>query len=185
MARRFACCPLFFILVGLSPAWAQENFEEVFKNPYVVALQDIMNTWDDGELIIEKDEVADDFFSAVQRRSDDPVYDFEADTNYIDVMQERWETLPESLAPELSFSSGARLVMIGSVFDRHAEISEEVEDPTEFLEHFKMAIYTVFSASQLEAKDAEIGAIDARSVLYAYDAFWSRPWPICCWRSAR
>ena len=100
-------------------------------------------------------------------------------------MERRWSHLPATLKGERPLSTGARLILLGTVYDRNEEIEQILATTADFDTEFEMSIYITLGASQQEALLAGRETIDARSVLAELKDFWSIPYPFCCWRVER
>ncbi len=181
-----ATWPLVFALIMFPvPATSQDNFDDVFENEYVVQMNSLLDKWNSRDYKLLKSDVEKQFMEAVQIRAAKPIYKFEKRRDYIEIMQKRWSSLPNQLVPKKAVTLGARLVIIGSIYDRRDQLGEILPDAEEFEQEFQMAIYVTLGSSQQEAIKYNRDDIDARSVFSGFWEYWSIPYPICCWRWRR
>lgn len=175
------------IIVGMTPfkVECQQFIQPLLNDPYVKVLFQVLDTWDAGKLIIEKREVEKDFIDAIKRRNATPISAFEKSEQYIPEVTKRWETLPKTLTREKALTLGARMVLAGPLYDHREEVAMVVREPGQLQVRLRMELFVVLAAGQLEAIRQDLRNIDGTSILRGYSAFWSIPWPFCCWKVRR
>lgn len=189
----FTALSLFFIVfiaINIDKAEAQEDIgaevDAALESPYPQVLSEIFNDWDNKKISAKTEELRGAFEAALDRRVANPVYAFEKDPSYKDLMLSRFDTLGAAIEPELKLSIGARVVLLGSMIDKQEDLETYLGgQPDEFLNKLQMETFVTLGASQEEALAAGVQQIDARSVAAAYDEFRSVLYPFCCWRTYR
>lgn len=167
------------------PTEGQEFIQPVLRDPYVKALFQVLDTWDAGNLVINRVEVEKDFFTALTRRKEKPISAFERSEQYIPEMTKRWKALPEILARQVPLTPGARMVMAGPLYDHREQLASLVREPNQLQVRLRMEFFVVLASGQLEAISQKKKDIDGVSILRGYSSFWSIPWPFCCWGERR
>lgn len=178
---------IFFLILCIVPIQAEsQQFIQPFLNdPYIKALLKILDNWDNGKLIIKKSKVEKDFMNTLKRRKEKPVSIFEQSEQYIPEMTKRWGNLPETLSRQIPLTTGARMVMAGPLYDHREQVASLVKEPDKLQVRLYMEFFVVLAAGQLEAINQKRKNIDGTSILRGYSAFWSIPWPFCCWGEPR
>jgi hypothetical protein len=162
-----------------------QDLSTVLADRYVHAIDHLFNDWNDGRVVIKKQDVESEFYAAVQRRAESPVHDYEKASSYAEEMKVKWTALPAVLEKKIPLSIGARMMLLGAAYDKREGLARVLPDPAEFADRFQMEIFLALAASQqiaIQAKDTEIDTIAMND---AFMEFRSLIYPFCCWKTYR
>jgi hypothetical protein len=185
---RAAVIALFAAMALSLSAWnarAQEGVsvtDALAKNPYALAMLEVLDRWDSGTLEFSKAAAEPEFERRLDKYKALPSDRFVVERWFtVEEILDQWKQLPDTLKPELKLSTGARLILAAAVVDKSAVLESFVKPyPDELQSKLASSLYLTLAAAQQEALEQGKKVIDATAVQRAGVRFFSLGWPFCC-----